>query len=93
MNLTKVLSLSSWVATGHVGFCPAFPVIPDVTVSTDYDALEVAVTAAEVLPWGVRVECRVEDPADEPVIIPVDIRISLPAAGDPPPNDPLPPTN
>lgn len=92
-QLVLTLAAESRLATGHIGFCPALPLIPDVIVTTDYDALEVVVDAAEVLPWGIRVECRVEDPADEPVIIPVDIRISLPAAGGPPPNDPLSPTN
>jgi hypothetical protein len=79
-QLVLTLAAESRLATGHVGFCPALPSIPDVIVTTDYDALEVVVDAAEVLPWGIRVECRVEDPADEPVVIPVDIRISLPAA-------------
>ena len=92
-QLVLTLAAESRLATGHIGFCPALPLIPDVIVTTDYDALEVVVDAAEVLPWGIRVECRVEDPADEPAIIPVDIRISLPAAVTPPPNEPLSPTN
>ena len=91
-QLVVTLAAESRLATGHVGFCPAFPMIPDVTVSTDYDALEVAVTAAEVLPWGVRVECRVEDPADEPVAIPIDLSISLAANSAAGPSD-TPPEN
>jgi len=31
------------------------------------------VTAAEVLPWGVRIECRLSEPAEEPLEIPVDL--------------------
>lgn len=78
-QLVVTLAAESRLATGHIGFCPALAAVPDVRVTTDYDALEVAVDAAEVLPWGIRVECRVEDPADEPVAIPVDLQISLPA--------------
>ena len=92
-QLVLTLAAESRLTTGHIGFCPALPLIPDVIVTTDYDALEVVVDAAEVLPWGIRVECRVEDPADESVIIPVNIQISLPATVTPPPNDPLSPTN
>lgn len=57
----------------HVGFCPAFAVTPTVAVSTEYDGVEAVVTAAEVLPWGVRVECRLAEPADEDLEIPVDV--------------------
>lgn len=57
----------------HVGFCPAFAATPTVDVSTDYDGVEAVVTAAEILPWGVRVECRLSEPADEPLEIPVDV--------------------
>ena len=60
-------------AAGHIGFCPAFAETPDVEVTTSYDGVEVTVTAAEVLPWGVRVECRLAEPAEEPLEIPVDI--------------------
>lgn len=58
---------------GHLGFCPAFPATPAVEVSTAYDGVEVTVTAAEVLPWGVRVECRLAEPAEEPLDIAVDL--------------------
>jgi hypothetical protein len=58
---------------GHVGFCPPLPSAPTVQVSTDYDAVEAIVTAAEVLPWGVRVECRLDEPTEEPLDIPVDL--------------------
>lgn len=57
----------------HVGFCPAFAATPTVEVSTDYDGVEALVTAAEVLPWGVRIECRLSEPAEEPLEIPVDL--------------------
>lgn len=59
----------------HVGFCPAFAATPTVQVHTDYDGVEAVVTAAEVLPWGVRVECRLSEPADEPLEIPVDVSV------------------
>lgn len=61
------------LAHGHVGFCPAFGETPRVTVSTDYDGVEATVLAAEVLPWGVRVECRLAEPAEEAIEIPVDL--------------------
>lgn len=60
-------------AHAHVGFCPAFARTPTVKVETDYDGVEAVVSAAEVLPWGVRVECRLAEPADEPLEIPVDV--------------------
>jgi hypothetical protein len=60
-------------AAGHIGFCPAFTETPDVEVTTSYDGVEVTVAAAEVLPWGVRVECRLAEPAEEPLEISVDI--------------------
>jgi hypothetical protein len=57
----------------HVGFCPAFAATPTVSVSTEYDGVEAVVTAAEILPWGVRIDCRLSEPADEPLEIPVDV--------------------
>lgn len=60
-------------AHAHVGFCPAFTRTPSVQVETDYDGVEAVVAAAEVLPWGVRVECRLAEPADEPLEIPVEV--------------------
>ena len=57
----------------HVGFCPAFAVTPAVRVTTSYDGVEAVVTAAEVLPWGVRIECRLAEPAEEPLEIPVEL--------------------
>ncbi|MFM7243028.1 MAG: hypothetical protein ACKO40_02480 [Planctomycetaceae bacterium] len=59
----------------HVGFCPAFATTPTVAVSTEYDGVEAVVTAAEVLPWGIRVECRLAEPADEDLEIPVDVAV------------------
>lgn len=58
---------------GHLGFCPAFAVTPTVEVTTSYDGVEVVVTAAEVVAWGVRVECRLAEAAEEPLDIPVDV--------------------
>lgn len=63
------------VAQGHVGFCPAFATTPAVEVTTDYDGVEATVAAAEVLPWGVRVEVRLAEPAEEPLEIPVDLLV------------------
>jgi hypothetical protein len=63
------------LAHGHVGFCPAFAATPAVEVSTDYDGVEATVAAAEVLPWGVRVEVRLAEPAEEPLEIPVHLLV------------------
>lgn len=60
-------------AVVHVGFCPPFNAMPRVTVSTECDGLEVALSAAEVLPWGVRIEGRLEEPAEAPVDVEVDL--------------------
>lgn len=62
---------------GHVGFCPSFAAIPTVQVSTPYDGVDATVNAAEILPWGVRIECRLADPAEERVEIPVTVSASL----------------
>lgn len=65
-------------AHGHVGFCPAFSQTPSVTVTTDYDGVEAVVSAAELLPWGVRVEVRLAEPAEETLEIPVDVTAQAP---------------
>ncbi|MGI9176611.1 MAG: hypothetical protein ACR2IT_01990 [Pirellulales bacterium] len=62
----------------HVGFCPAFVEMPIVEVTTEYDGVDAVVAAAEVLPWGVRVECRLSEPAEEPLEIPVDVFVKVP---------------
>jgi hypothetical protein len=68
------------VATGsrtghaHVGFCPSFAALPTVEVQSDYDGVEAELSVAEVLPWGLRLECRLAEPADEPLEIPVDFQ-------------------
>lgn len=64
---------NSRAAHGHVGFCPAFRQMPEVRAVTTFDGVEAVVTAAEIVPWGVRIECRLDEPADEPVEIPVDV--------------------
>jgi hypothetical protein len=71
-----MLSIAAGSRTGHahVGFCPAFATLPTVEVTTDCDFVEAEVTAAEILPWGVRAECRLSEPAEEPLEIPVTIR-------------------
>ncbi len=77
-QLMIAFSAGTRLTTGHIGFCPAFQSIPVVEVTTDYDALEVSVTAAEILPWGVRIECRVEEPIDEGTSIPVFLSVNEP---------------
>lgn len=70
-----IVSLSPGSRSGHahLGFCPPFAALPLVAVTTDYDGVEALVSAAEVVPWGVRVECRLSEPAEEPLEIPVDV--------------------
>lgn len=72
-RLTIAVPAAAKAAAGHIGFCPAFAAMPEVEVTTEYDGVEVTVMAAEVLPWGVRVECRLAEPAEEPLEIPVDL--------------------
>ena len=76
----------SRLVTGHVGFCPPFHQLPQVEVGTACEEVEATITAAEVLPWGVRVECRLDEPADETILIPIDVvaRAPLPAIDDSP---------
>ena len=72
-RLCLAVPLGARTAYGHVGFCPPFVQTPTVTVTTQYDGVEAIVAAAEVLPWGVRVECRLDAPAEEAFEIPIDI--------------------
>ncbi|MEI7781374.1 MAG: hypothetical protein WCJ18_05545 [Planctomycetota bacterium] len=65
-------------ASGHVGFCPPFAQLPIVEVTTTYDGVEAIVSAAEVLPWGLRIECRLDEPAEEAFEIPVDVFVTSP---------------
>lgn len=60
------------LAVAHVGFCPPFQESPTVHLSTAYDEMDAVVTPGEVLPWGIRVECRLEEAAEDPFDIPVD---------------------
>lgn len=69
----------SRTAYGHVGFCPSFRQVPRVEASTSYDGVEALVSAAEIVPWGVRIECRLDEPTDEPIEIPVDVVARAPA--------------
>lgn len=63
----------SRAAVAHVGFCPPFAATPRVAVSNECDGAEVEVAAPEVLPWGVRIECRLEEPSEEPLDVDVEI--------------------
>ena len=76
----------SRLVTGHVGFCPPFHHLPMIEVGTACEEVEATIVAAEVLPWGARIECRLDEPADETILIPVDVfaRAPLPAIDDPP---------
>jgi len=80
----------SRLVTGHVGFCPPFHHVPMIEVGTACEEVEATIVAAEVLPWGARIECRLDEPADETILIPVDVyaRAPLPAI-DVPPASPL----
>jgi hypothetical protein len=78
-RINLAVAAGARAAHGHVGFCPAFSQTPTVEVTTDYDGVEATVSAAEVLPWGVRVECRLAEPAEEPLEIPVDLLVQGPA--------------
>lgn len=60
------------LAVAHVGFCPPLQESPTVQLSTAYDEMDAVVTPGEILPWGIRVECRLEEAAEDPFDIPVD---------------------
>ena len=68
----------SRLATGHVGFCPPFHQLPQVEVGTACEEVEATIVAAEILPWGARVECRLDEPADETILIPIDVLARAP---------------
>lgn len=72
-TLSLEIPAGSRTASGHIGFCPSFRQMPRLEASTSYDGVEAVVTAAEIVPWGVRIECRLDEPADEPIEIPVDV--------------------
>lgn len=78
-TLSLAVPQGARTASGHVGFCPSFTQTPIIEVTTAYDGVEAVVAAAEVLPWGVRVECRLDEPAEEAFEIPIDIFASAPA--------------
>jgi hypothetical protein len=86
IHLTVVAG--SRLVTGHVGFCPPFHHLPQVDVGTACEEVEATIVAAEILPWGARIECRLDEPADETILIPIDViaRASLPAIDVPPPS-------
>jgi hypothetical protein len=78
-RLSLTVPAGARAAHGHIGFCPPFAETPVVDVTTDCDSVEAIVSAAEVLPWGVRVECRLDEPAEEAFEIPVDLVARSPA--------------
>jgi len=71
------------IAIAHVGFCPPFPETPSVQLTTAYDELDAVVIPGEVLPWGIRVECRLEEAAEDPFDIPVDFVATAAGAATP----------
>lgn len=66
------------LAVAHVGFCPPLEETPAVQLTTAYDELDAVVGAGEILPWGIRVECRLEEAAEDPFDIPVDFVATSP---------------
>jgi hypothetical protein len=77
-RLSVMVPEGARTGSAHVGFCPPLAMSPLVEVTTDYDGVEAVVSAAEVLPWGVRIECRLDEPAEETIKIPVDILATTP---------------
>lgn len=59
-------------AHAHVGFCPPLAEVPEASVTTTYDEMDASVAIGERLPWGLRIECRLEEEAEEAFEIPVD---------------------
>jgi hypothetical protein len=69
LNIT--VPLGAKLASGHVGFCPSFRELPAVDVTTEYDGVEAVVSVGELVPWGVRIDCRLAEAAEEDLDIPV----------------------
>jgi len=77
--LTIAVPQGARSAHAHIAFCPSFKQLPHVEVTTDYDGVEAVVSAAEVVPWGARVECRLDEPAEEAIEISVDLFAQAPS--------------
>ena len=77
-----VIPTGERTAHGHVAFCPPFAAVPRVDLVPRVEAAEVEVTAVEILPWGTRIECRLEQAADEPVVVVVSFSADVAATGD-----------
>jgi len=69
--LTITVPTGAKLASGHVGFCPSFRQLPTVEVTTEYDGVEAVVAVGDLVPWGVRIDCRLAEPAEEDLEIPV----------------------
>lgn len=70
-QLSIAVPTGAKLASGHVGFCPSFREVPSVEVTTEYDGVEAVVSVGELVPWGVRIDCRLAEPAEEDLEIPV----------------------
>lgn len=68
-RLSIALPTGERTGHGHVAFCPPFAVTPRIDLTATADTAEVEATAVEILPWGTRIECRLEQAADEPVAV------------------------
>lgn len=77
-SLLLAVAAGSRSAAGHVGFCPPFAALPQVDVEIASEEIEATIVVAEILPWGVRVECRLDEPADEAIEIPVSFVAKAP---------------
>lgn len=84
-EMVVVVPAGERVAPGHLAFCPPFATSPEIAVEAAADAAEVEAAAVEVLPWGARIECRLEEATDEPVT--VTVSLSAVAAAPPSPAD------
>jgi len=69
--LTITIPTGARLASGYVGFCPSFRQLPTVDVTTEYDGVEAVVAVGDLVPWGVRIDCRLAEPAEEDLEIPV----------------------
>jgi hypothetical protein len=70
-ELTVTVPLGAKLGSGHLGFCPSFRELPAVEVTTEYDGVEAVVSVGELVPWGVRIDCRLAEAAEEDLDIPV----------------------
>ena len=79
-TLVVVIPPGERSAPAHVAFCPPFTRSPSITIAAVDAATEAQAQAVENLPWGARIECSLEEAAEEAVEVIVTFTADGPAA-------------